>query len=221
MKTELECWNLLRVSDIMKIEISNMMMYKNIAALIVLVLTASCSVLQQANEMKNFARCEFRLKNVEDVTLAGVDVTDVDQFSDLSFAEATNISMTVLKGELPLYFVLNVEVRNPNPEKASMNRFLWDLFIDDILITSGKVIKDVDVPPDGGIAVMPIEIGIDLFEVLSGESAEAIMNFGLNLAGSGGAPSRIKLRAKPTIYIAMTAVKYPGFITIEEEFVSE
>ncbi len=181
----------------------------------------SCSVLEQANEMKNFAKCEFRLKDIQEVTLAGVDVTDVDQFSDLSFPEAGSISMTAMKGKLPLYFVLNVEVRNPNPEKASMNRFLWDLFIDDIMITRGKVIKDIKVPPDGGIAVFPIEVGIDLFEVLSGESADAIINFGLNLAGSGGSPSRIKLRAKPTIYVAMNHVKYPGFITIEQEFVSE
>lgn len=184
-------------------------------------LLISCSVLEQANEMKNFARCEFRLKNVQDVTLAGVDVTNVDQFSDLSFAEAGSISLTAMKGKLPLYFVLNVEVRNPNAEKASMNRFLWDLFIDDVMITSGKVIQDVKVPPGGGIAVMPIQVGIDLFEILSGESADAIINFGLNLSGSGGAPTRIKLRAKPTIYINNTEVKYPGFITIEEEFVSE
>jgi len=185
------------------------------------VIMVSCSVLEQANEMKTFAKCEFRLKNMQDVTLAGVDVTDVDQFSDLSYSEATNITMTTVKGKLPLYFILNVEVRNPNPEKASMNRFLWDLFIDDIKITSGKVIKDVKVPPDGGIAVMPIEVSIDLFEVLTGESADAVANFAINLSGSGGTPSRVKLRAKPTVNVGTTQVKYPGFFTIEEEFVAE
>jgi hypothetical protein len=114
-----------------------------------------------------------------------------------------------------------VEVRNPNEEKASMNRFLWDFFIDDKLITSGKVTKDLRVEPNGGISVLPIEVGVDLFEVLSGESADAIINFAMNLAGNGGSPSRLKLRAKPTIYVAMTEVKYPGWITIEQEFTSE
>ena len=171
--------------------------------------------------MKNFARCEFRLKNMEDISLAGVDVTDVDQLSDLSFAEATSISMTAMKGKLPLYFVLNVEVRNPNDNVASMNRFLWDLFIDDQLITSGKVTRDISVQPNGGIAVMPIEVAVDLFEVLSGESADALVNFAMNLAGNGGAPSRVMLRAKPTIYVAMTQVDYPGWIRIRQEFVSE
>jgi hypothetical protein len=182
---------------------------------------SSCSVLKQANEMKTFAKCEFRLKSIEDVTLAGVDVTDVDQLSDLSFPEASNISMTAMQGKLPLYFKLKVEVRNPNEQKASMNRFLWDLFIDDQKITSGKVVKDIKVEPNGGISVMPIVVGVDLFEVLSGESADAVINFAMNLAGGGGAPTRLKLRAKPTIYVAMTQVDYPGWITIEQEFVSE
>ena len=182
---------------------------------------SSCKVLQQANEMKTFAKCEFRLKNIETITLANVDITDVDQFSDLSFSEATNISMIAMKGKLPLYFILNVEIRNPNEEKASMNSFLWDVFIDDFKITSGKVTKNVEVFPDGGIAVMPIEVGVDLFEILNGESAEAVMNFAMNLSGSGGVPSRVKLRAKPSVYIALTKVNYPGFFTIEQEFVSE
>ncbi len=182
---------------------------------------SSCKVLQQANEMKTFAKCEFRLKNIETITLANVDITDVDQFSDLSFSEATNISMIAMKGKLPLYFILNVEIRNPNEEKASMNSFLWDVFIDDVKITSGKVTKNVEVFPDGGIAVMPIEVGVDLFEILNGESAEAVMNFAMNLSGSGGVPSRVKLRAKPSVYIALTKVNYPGFFTIEQEFVSE
>jgi hypothetical protein len=188
---------------------------------ILITAVSSCSVLKQANEMKTFAKCEFRLKNIENVILAGVDVTNVDQLSDLSFPEASNITMTAMQGKLPFTFQLNVEVRNPNDQKASMNRFLWDLFIDDQLITSGKVTKDVRVEPNGGISVMPIDIGVDLFEVLSGESADAVINFAMNLAGSGGSPTRLKLRAKPTIYVAMTQVDYPGWITIEQDFTSD
>jgi hypothetical protein len=191
---------------------------------IVLVMTgimASCNVMKQANEMRTFAKCEFRVKNVEEVYLAGVDITDVDQFTDLDFSQATTISMQAMKGKLPLNFILNVEVRNPNDERASMNRFLWDLYIDDELITRGKVVEDLKVPPGGGIAVLPVQIAVDLFDVLTGESSDAVLNFAMNLSGDGAYPSRVKLRVKPTIYIAMTEVKYPGFFTIEEEFVSE
>lgn len=190
--------------------------------LLVLGMLSSCKVLDQANEMRTFAKCDFRLKEVSKVSLAGVDVTGVDQFSDLNFSQASNISMNAMKGELPLFMVLDIEVRNPNDQKASMNRFLWELYVDDQLITNGKVTKDLKVPPDGGTAVLPVDISMDLFEVLTGESADAIINFGMNLSGNGtGVPSRIKLRAKPTIYVAMTLVDYPGWITVEQEFGSE
>ncbi|MEN8224175.1 MAG: LEA type 2 family protein [Bacteroidota bacterium] len=195
---------------------------KSITLLITLAfMLSSCSILDQATEMKTFSKCLFRLDNVQDVVLAGIDVQDVESFGDLSFSEATKLSMTALSGELPLGLTINVEVKNPNPEKASMNELHWILFVDDVEITQGKVDKNVSVPPNGGTAMMPVDIQVDLFEVMSGESADALMNFGLNLAGSGSEPSRIKLKAKPTIYIAMTKMKYPGYITIEEEFVSE
>jgi len=188
---------------------------------IIIVIISSCTVLKQANEMRTFAKCEFKVNDIEEVYLAGVDITGVDQFSDLDFSQATAISMEAMKGKLPLYFILNVGIRNPNDEKASMNRFLWDLYIDDQLITRGKVTDDVKVPANGGIAILPVQINIDLFDVLTGESSDAVLNFAMNLSGSGEYPSRVKLRIKPTVYVAMTEVKYPGFFTIEEEFVSE
>ena len=182
-------------------------------------LFSSCSILDQAGEMKTFTKCQFRLRDVQGVRLAGVDVQNVQSMNDLSFTETGQISMAALSGKLPLDFTLNVEVQNPNNQNASMNQMYWELYIDDIDITKGKVSQRVSIPP-GGTAIMPVGVQVDLFEVLSGESANAVMNFGMNLSGSGGAPSRIKLKIKPTIYIGTTQLKYPGFFTIEEDFVS-
>lgn len=162
----------------------------------------------------------FRLVDVQDVILAGVDVTHVDQFTDLSFSEGSKLSMAALSGKLPLGFTVNVEVKNSNPEQASMNELFWTLYIDDVEITQGRLGNRVKVPPNG-TAIMPIDVHVDIYEILSGESADAVLNFGMNLAGTGGVPSRIKLKAKPTIHIGMTKIKYPGYFTIEEEFVSE
>lgn len=181
---------------------------------------SACSILDQAGEMKTFAKCKFRLRDVQEVHLAGVDVQNVKSMSDLSFTEAGKISMAALSGKMPLDFTLNVEVQNPNSQNASMNQMYWELYIDDIDITKGQITQKVSISP-GGTAVMPVGIHVDLFKALSGESANAVTNFGLNLAGSGGKPSRIKLKIKPTIYIGMNQIKYPGFFTIEEEFVSQ
>ena len=179
---------------------------------------SSCGIIDQSRAMKNFGECSFWLMDVQDVTLAGVDLQYVDQFSDLSFSETARITAAVLSGDLPLSFILNVEVYNPNPEKALMNEFKWILFIDDKEITKGIVERRVEVSPNGGTALLPISLSIDLFDALSGENADAIMNFGFKLAGHGGEPGRIKLKAKPSVYVSGKKINYPGYITVEGEF---
>ncbi len=192
---------------------------RNIIILIsIIAVLSSCGIIKQNRAMRNFGECSFWLMDVQDVTLAGVDMQYVDQFSDLSFSETTRITTAVLSGHLPLSFILNVEVYNPNPEKAIMNEFKWILFIDDKEITKGTVDRRLEVSPDGGKALLPIQLNIDLFNALSGESADAILNFGFKLAGLGGEPGRIKLKARPSVYVSGKKINYPGYITVEGEF---
>jgi hypothetical protein len=47
---------------------------------------------------------------------------------------------------------------------------------------------------------------------------DAVINFGLNLAGTGDQPSRLTVKVKPTILIAKKAMQYPGYITLTREF---
>jgi hypothetical protein len=185
----------------------------------VLIFTA-CGVVNQTREMKNFSKCSFRLRDVQDIELAGVNVQDVDQFSDLSFSETAQITTSLLTGKLPLTFTLNIEIQNPNQEMASMNELMWILFIDDAEITDGTIDKRIEISP-GGISVVPVNLNLDLLKILSGESSQAAMNFGLNLSGQGGSPSRMKLKVKPSIYISGKKISYPGYISIEDEFVFE
>jgi hypothetical protein len=186
-----------------------------------LLVSSSCSILDQANEIKAFTRCSFRLVDIQDAVLAGVDIQDVESFSDLSFSETSKISMAALSGELPLDLTVNLEVENPNPEKASVSALYWVLYIDDMEITEGRISDKVIVPPDGGRAIMPVPVQVDLWEVITGETSDAIMNFAMNLGGSGEYPTRLKLKIKPSVYVAMKKLNYPGFFTIEEAFVSE
>jgi len=61
----------------------------------------------------------------------------------------------------------------------------------------------------------------DLFQVLSSESADAVINFGLNLGGSGNRPTRMMIKIKPSIYIGKKMIAYPGYIKVRNTFTSE
>jgi hypothetical protein len=96
----------------------------------------------------------------------------------------------------------------------------WILYIDDIEMTQGVVNQRVEIPPNGGSSVIPVNISVNLMEVLRGESGDALLNFGFNVAGTGDRPTRILMKLKPTIYIGSSEIEYPGYINVKTEFTS-
>ena len=177
----------------------------------------SCSVLQQTSEIASFAKCEFRIESARSMKLAGVNIQDKHSLSDLNIMEMTKIASVIGGGTLPLTFDLNVQVKNPNPGLAAMNKLDWILIIDDIEMTRGILNQRVEIPANA-ITSVPVAMSLDLMKSLSGKSGDALINFALNLSGTGSRPTRIKLKAKPTIMIGSTQIEYPGYITIKQEF---
>jgi len=168
--------------------------------------------------MATFTRCEFRLSSVSQLRLAGVQVQNVTSLSDLSLQDAAKLTAAFASGKLPLEFTLNVEARNPNAATAGMNRMDWILLIDGIEMSRGVLDQQVTIPANNGIASIPMKLNIDLMQVLSGKGREAILNFGLNLAGVGNKPSRFTMQLKPTIQVATIPLTYPGYISVGTEF---
>jgi hypothetical protein len=177
----------------------------------------SCSVLEQTSEMKTFAKCEFRIESARNMKLAGISIQDKHSLSDLSIMEMTKIAGVIGGGTLPLTFDLNVQAKNPNNDLAAMNKLDWILIIDDIEMTRGVLARRVEIPAEM-VSSFPVSMSLDLMKSLSGESGNALINFALNLSGTGSRPTRIKLKAKPTILVGTTPIEYPGYITIREEF---
>ncbi|MDZ7740569.1 MAG: hypothetical protein U5Q03_02110 [Bacteroidota bacterium] len=178
----------------------------------------ACDVLQQTQQMYTLSRCDFRLSTIENIRLAGVYVQNKDQFSDLTLADITKLGLAFAKREMPLDFRLNIEGLNPNTQTAALNKLEWILFIDDIEMTRGATSQRIEIPGNGGVNDLPLDINVDLLNVLSGDSKDAIINFALNLSGQGNKPSRIMVKAKPTVIVSGRSIDYPGYITINNEF---
>ena len=180
----------------------------------------SCDILQQLQQMATFAKCEFKMKTLTNTKLVGLNIQQKKSFKDLSFLDAASVTKTLLSGKLPLTFQLNIETKNPNQTTAAMEKIEWKLYIDDILMTTGKVNKAVSIPP-GGVKNLPIKIDLDLKELLKKETKTAILNFGFNLADAGNYPTRVRLDIKPTIKVGGMALEYPGYFTLKKEFGSQ
>jgi hypothetical protein len=177
----------------------------------------SCNQLQQ---MSNMTKCEFRIQKVSNIELAGIFIQEKKSYADLNLLDAGKIATSLASGNLPLKLKLMIDIRNPNPTLAAMNKLDWILLIDDIEMLRGISNQRVEIPPQQ-TTTMPLEFQIDLKQVLTGESANTIYNFAFNLAGAGGEPTRVSLKAKPTILIGSIPVTYPGYITIKKDFTSK
>lgn len=174
----------------------------------VILLMQSCSLLREANEAKTFARCRFRLESISSIRLAGIDVQNVTSRNQLNFVDAGRLGLALANRSLPLTFRLHLEAQNPNASKAAMSQMSWTLFIDQLEMLSGELRERVEIAPNSSSTV-PLDVSVDLFQVLSGQSVETIANFAFNLAGEGGKPARMMLRIKPTLNILGSNFSYP------------
>jgi len=188
-----------------------------LSLILIMVLFSACSVLQQTSEIAALTKCEFRIESARNIKLAGVNIQDKSSLSELTMMEMAKIGSVLAGGTLPLTFDLNIQVKNPNPGLAAMNKLDWILIIDDIEMTRGVLNQRVEIPANA-ITSLPVAMSLDLMKSLSGKSGDALINFALNLAGTGSRPTRIKLKAKPTIMIGTKPIEYPGYITIKQEF---
>jgi hypothetical protein len=168
--------------------------------------------------MNNLTKCDFRLESVQNLNLAGVNVQNVKKVSDLNMFDAANLASALSSQHFPLDFTLNIEAKNPNTAAAGMSRIDWILLIDDMEMTRGILDQQVTIPANNGTTVIPMQMHIDLQKALSGKSADAVINFGMNLAGAGNKPTRFTLQMKPTITVGGFPVAYPGYLNVKTEF---
>jgi hypothetical protein len=180
-----------------------------------------CAALKQFAEMNSFSKCQFRLASVEGTTLADVPIQGIKKISDINLMDMVKLRGVFSGGALPVHFILNLEVKNPNSSSAGMNKFQWLLYMDDTHLTSGLLEKRVEIGPNGAVGNVPLAVTLDLRKVLSGKTLDSMMNLALNIAGEGTKPTRLTIKIKPSILVAGQELEYPDYVTVSHEFTAE
>lgn len=182
------------------------------AALPLLLLGAmSCATLQQVLALR---QVEFALDGVRSGRLAGIDVSRVRSYRDLSAVDLARIGLALSRDELPLEFQVDVGATNPadNQTAATMTRLAWTLHLNDRETIHGVVDSSVTMPA-GSKAVIPIRMRLNVLEFFDGP-AEDLVDLVASLVGLEADPTRITLRAVPTITTPLGPITYPAPITI-------
>jgi LEA14-like dessication related protein len=189
-------------------------------SLVLFLILPSCDVLRQVQEMQMLSKCLFRIHTVSDIQLAGVNVSKIQSLSDVSPLDVLQITNALLNNQLPLNFKINLQVKNPNKQPASLNSLEWIVFIDDMQMLDG-VINERFVVNASESSTLPVQVGFNLAEVLQGERRDKILNFGLGLADGSGSTKRVMIKLKPSVMVGQSSIMYPGWIEVRNEFTAQ
>ena len=187
-------------------------------ALIILCVTlglVSCDVLNQVAQMANFANCTFDFNSVNNIQMLGVNLNKGMSKTDLNATQLLSLANAIMNRQLPVTFNVNLDVKNPNSIAASMAKMDYIVTLNGKEVISTTLNNSVNVPANSS-NVVSIPITTDLFQLFSGESADAIVNLAFKLAGASSEPVNVGLKVKPYININGQQLAYPDYITMNK-----
>ena len=186
--------------------------------LIILFVTAglaSCDVLTQVAQMANFANCTFDFNSVNHIEMLGINLSKGMSRENLNISQGLALVNAISNRSLPVTFNVNLDVSNPNSIAASMAKMDYILTLNGKQVVSTTMNNSVNVPAKSN-SMVTIPVTTDLFQLFSGESADAIVNLAFKLAGASSNPVNVGLQVKPYITIGNQQLAYPNYITLNK-----
>lgn len=182
-----------------------------LAAALLLFGLVGCATLQQIAALRRVA---FALGSVGNGKLAGVSLTRIGSYRDLSVTDVGRIAIAVARNDLPLEFTLDLQASNPaeNRTTATMVGLAWTLLLDGKETVSGNLDSSFALPA-GQTVRIPLVMRLNLKQFFSGP-AESLIDLAAGLAGARADPTRVTLRATPSISTPIGPISYPAPITI-------
>lgn len=179
------------------------------------VMATSCatlqSVLSQAAQLANLANCQYTLKNVTDVTVAGVSIRNVTN-GNISATDILKLTTAITSKNVPLAMNVNVNVNNPTAQAAALTAMDWIMEIDGTQFATGTSTNAYAINPNGN-TVIPLNVNTDVYSLFS--NINSLKNFVTSFS-SDGTSSKIGLKIKPSINVGGVQVPMPNFITLEK-----
>ena len=196
-------------------------MFKKITLALVVAGTlvfASCevmdSLLSQFTSVANLTNCDFSLKNVSNVTVAGINVKNITN-GNISATDVVKLVAAYQTKSVPLALNVNMNVKNPTKQQASMTALDWILAIDGADVANGVNSRSYTIKPSTTTTV-PLGVNTDLGQLFSKKGVDALKNFAASFSNEG-VSSKVGLRVRPSLSVGATQVPFPNYIKLEKK----
>lgn len=187
------------------------MKYRRFGLILAVSAGAACATLQQIAALR---QVNFTLAGVRNGRLAGIDLSRIRSYSDLTALDVGRVTLALARKDLPLDFVVDISALNPPENKvtATMVRLAWSLLLNDKETISGVVDTTLSLPPGAPVGI-PMRMRLNLLQFFDGP-AQGMVDLAASIAGVSSDPTRISIRAVPTIDTPVGRISYPSPITI-------
>lgn len=169
---------------------------------------------QTLRQVANLRQVDFAIDDVENAQLAGISLEEVRNPDDVGLGDFAQVGTALAQGELPMEFTLMLGAENPseNGQTARLVGMDWTLLLEDRETISGTFNENVRLPA-GQVTTVPVEMRLDLLDFFD-RGGRDLLELALNVAGIGGEPKNVSLRAQPRINTPVGPIEYPRPITI-------
>lgn len=181
----------------------------------------SCSVYKT---ISNASRLKYKIYSATDYKVIGITIADKKSLKDFNSLELLKLTAGLMRGNLPLTFLLNVEAKNPNDGNGGLARtdlsissFPWRLYLNEKEIVQGNIAEPIFVPGQGKSVIIPIKIEFDIAKSFKEKSLDDILLLLLQIGGAHGSTSNLKMIAKPVLGTPFGKLEYPDKITIVDK----
>ena len=176
---------------------------------------SSCAALQSSlSNAYNLANCDYKYRSISNIA-----IMDMNLSNGLSPLMIPKI-LTILGGNassIPLNFRLNMDVQNPNGGAAAFQSMNYIISIDDIQFTTGDFKQPFHVDA-GETKLLPMDIGVDIAELMRKNSRSAVENIVKNFLGLSDTASKVTVQLKPSFKVGEQTFSSPVYIPVNFTF---
>jgi len=179
---------------------------------------SSCSLFKQAKEYERFVHSRFAVRDVKVLSIAGIDVSQKGNISDLDFGQMITLGLRFVKGDLPSVIKLTVQGQNTADEVAAISGMDWLLQAKSDTLATGVLNQPVTIP-SGEAVLFPVKVNFNLSKLLKSGSLDQMLKLVL---GDGGKAEYEKLglvlKIRPWYRSGSKMTKSPVYLSIHPKF---
>ncbi len=181
----------------------------------------SCGINRQAQQIKALEKCDYRLTDATNVTVAGTDVRKLMDGKSVNMVNFPGIALGLLRKDIPLRAKLNLEITNPSNSLAAINNFDYIVLINRQEVFNGSVDQSVSIGA-GQTTQVPVQVNANIYKFLTdNKMLDDISAFIGGATNGSEKKGLVTLKIRPSIKVGDGLVKYPGYITIDKEVSSK